>query len=388
MRILIFLPCLTLGGAERQGLIVARYLKERGHDVEVWGFPVAAGSATLITELRRHDLRHLELASRPYLDWQFSKDGLSFAFFIGYYRWSKHLQRFASIMPQRIFDAIIPFTFWPSLIACLMREKLGADKCYWNHRGGYDDAGVLHNTFLANQVLKHGPQFLANSRAGARFLQDKFGLSSAQITVIPNAYVTDGEGSKSGSVPKDSRSTELSLIQVANFFPEKDYDTLLGALQMLNEQGTLCRLHFCGGFLSDSNRSKFFARVRELGIQHLVVHHGTMTRRDVFRLLLDSDIGLLSSKSEGQPNSVMEYMYIGLPVIATKIPGIQEIVGEENEKWLFQVGDAKGLAGLIRSLKENPALRAELGQRNRQRIIEHFGPEQVLPRWAELVERG
>jgi glycosyltransferase involved in cell wall biosynthesis len=118
------------------------------------------------------------------------------------------------------------------------------------------------------------------------------------------------------------------------------------------------------------------------------VHHGSIGRQEVFQLLLHSDIGLLSSKSEGQPNSVMEYMYIGLPVVATNIPGIREVVGEENEQWLFEVGDAEGLAGLITRLKENPVLRAELGLRNRRRIIEQFGPERVLPRWAELVERG
>ena len=145
-------------------------------------------------------------------------------------------------------------------------------------------------------------------------------------------------------------------------------------------------MHFCGEFLSESDRSKFFARVDGLGIRHCVVHHGGTTRQDIFRLLLDSDIGLLSSKSEGQPNSVIEYMAVGLPVVATKISGIQEIVGEENEKYLFDVGDAEGLVRLINGLKEAPALRTTVGLRNRRRITEHFGPEQVLPQWATLVE--
>ena len=388
MRILVFLPCLTLGGAERQGLLVARYLLDQGHDVEVWGFPSPGGRATLLPELRSHGLRHRELPSWPRLDWWFSQSGPSFAYFRGYCGWLKRRLAFTGKVPRRKFEVIIPFTFWPSLIGCLMRERLGAKRAFWNHRGGYDDAGMLYSPFLTKRVLSHRPQFLANSRAGGKFLEDTFGLSSAQVTIMPNAYAADLEGSKSESAPTNSPSSELSLIQVANLYPEKDWDTLLRSLQILNARGAVCRLHLCGEFPSASDRPKFFARVRELGIEHCIVHHGSIGRQEVFQLLLHSDIGLLSSKSEGQPNSVMEYMYIGLPVVATNIPGIREVVGEENEQWLFEVGDAEGLAGLITRLKENPVLRAELGLRNRRRIIEQFGPERVLPRWAELVERG
>lgn len=387
MRILVFLPALTLGGAERQGLFVARHLKNRGHDVEVWGFPPPGTSASLLPELRHHELRYEELRSWPQFDWRFANDGLSLRFFRGYYGWLQRLRWFAAAMPSQTFDVVIPFTFWPSLVTCLMRKRFGARKIYWSQRGGYDDAGVLYNRFLIKQVLAHRPQFVANSRAGAKFLQDTFGLSSTEVMVIPNAYAADAEESKTHQATRDSEASELSLIHVANFYPEKDYDTVLRALQILDTQKTPCRLHICGAFISPSDQPKFFARICELGIEHRVVYHGPTPRQDVLRLLLKADIGLLSSKSEGQPNSVMEYMYSGLPVIATNIPGVREIVGEANEKYLFELGDAPTLARLISHLKENPALRAEVGLHNRQRIIAHFAPEQVLPRWAELVER-
>jgi glycosyltransferase involved in cell wall biosynthesis len=227
---------------------------------------------------------------------------------------------------------------------------------------------------------------LANSRSGAKYLQDTFNLPSAQITVIPNAYVPGNEGSKLDLCPQPSTGGVLSLIQVANLFPEKDYDTLLRALQILNRKAPVCKLQLCGEFLKEADRARFVARVAELGIQKRTFHHGATTRDDVFRLLLDADVGVLSSKSEGQPNSVMEYMYVGLPVVGTRIPGIQELVGEENEEWLFDVGDADGLARVIERLRANPTLRTELGRRNHKRIIEHFAPGNVLPRWLELVE--
>jgi glycosyltransferase involved in cell wall biosynthesis len=267
-----------------------------------------------------------------------------------------------------------------------MQETLGAKKSFWNHRGGYDNAGVLYNPFLVRRVARRRPAFLANSAAGARFLREIFGLALDEVKVIPNTYGPGVEDSKEILRPPDLQSKELSLIHVANFFPEKDYDTVLRAVRLLDSRGTHCRVHFCGEFLSDSDRSKFFLRLDELGIRHSVVHHGATTSRDLHRLLLESDIGLLSSKSEGQPNCIIEYMAVGLPVVATKIPGIQEIIGEENEKYLFNVGDAEGLARLISDLKEAPDLRAKIGLRNRIRITEHFAPERVLPQWAALVE--
>ena len=86
------------------------------------------------------------------------------------------------------------------------------------------------------------------------------------------------------------------------------------------------------------------------------------------------------------PNSVMEYMYWRLPVVATDIPGIREIVGEANGDWLFPVGDFVRLASSIEKLGRDPQLRARLGAANRERIIEAFGAEKILPQWKRLIE--
>jgi glycosyltransferase involved in cell wall biosynthesis len=129
-----------------------------------------------------------------------------------------------------------------------------------------------------------------------------------------------------------------------------------------------------------------FDRLRQLGIKDLVEYHGPTPRSGVMRLLSQADIGLLSTRSEGQPNSVMEYMHAGLPVVATNIPGVRDVVGPENETFLFDVGDAEKLADLIGELKRDPELRHHLGLRNRERIATTLSPERILPQWAKLVE--
>jgi len=126
--------------------------------------------------------------------------------------------------------------------------------------------------------------------------------------------------------------------------------------------------------------------VRRLGLGDAVEYHGAVPRAAVLDRLSRADIALLSSRSEGQPNSVMEAMHAGLPIVGTRIAGIRELVGEEGEAWLFDVGDAQGMARAVARLAADPALRAAIGERNRLRIRERYAPEKVLPRWAELVE--
>jgi glycosyltransferase involved in cell wall biosynthesis len=394
LRILVFLPCLTLGGAERQAFLVASYLKSRGHEVEAWGFPAPHGRAGLVPELERHGIPRLELASWPTLAWDYARYGM-LAPAARWWKWSKGISHLEALIPRRTFDVVLPYTFWPSLAACLMRDRLGADRTFWNHRGGYDGAGILYSGFLVRKVLDRKPFFVANSVAGARFLTDTFRLVAGEVPVVPNAFIAEtgdtpgpdaAKGSNAGPAAGAARCRELTLVHVANFYPEKDYDTLLEGLSLLKRGGTVCRLHLCGEFLRDTDRARFERRVRDLGVGHEVVYHGPLPRAAVLGLVSRSDIGLLSSRSEGQPNSVMEAMHAGLPIVGTRIPGIQELVGAEGDEWLFDVGDAEGMARGIARLAGDPALRAEIGERNRHRIHEHYAPEMVLPRWAELVE--
>ena len=383
LRVLVFLPCLTRGGAERQGVLVARHLKERGHDVEVWGFPAPRGRSTLVQDLRDRGLRYEVMPAWPSLRWSDSRFGGILAPLVRSWRWPRGRRRLEADTPRRSFDVLVPFTFWPSLAACLLQERLQASRCFWNHRGGYDAAGIVYDRFLTERILRGRPRFVANSQAGARFLRDTFRVRPDDVAVVANAFEPDVPAPP---MPAREGSRELSLLHVANFYPEKDYETLLAGLRLLKLEGTACRLHFCGEFLCERERSRFERRVRELDVEDRVAYHGAATREEVRRLLASSDVGLLSSRSEGQPNSVMEYMHAGLPVVGTRIPGIEELLGAAGAPWLFDVGDAQGFARLVGRLREDPALREEIGRTHRRRILENFAADRVLPRWAELVE--
>jgi glycosyltransferase involved in cell wall biosynthesis len=91
---------------------------------------------------------------------------------------------------------------------------------------------------------------------------------------------------------------------------------------------------------------------------------------DVGGLLAATDIAVLSSPSESAPHAVLESMSVGLPIAATDIPGIRQVVGVMQFPYLAPPGDAERLADAMFTLASDPDLRHELGERNRSVVEE------------------
>lgn len=383
--VLIFLPCLTYGGAERQGFALAQHLASAGHRVEVWGFPAPSGRAPLKADLNKAGIPWRELTSWPRLEWSFSRTPPDRHSLAGYRdQWREQLREFDKGVPQTRFEIVIPFTFWPCLIATLLLSSR-ADVVFWNHRGGDHDAGIHYSSFLVEQIQKHAPVFMANSRSGASFLRRVFKLRHTQVHHVPNVFLPDTDFGPEDA-PRESRTDPMRVIQVANFFPEKDVETVVRALVFLQGHRPKVELHLVGYFPDPAREATVRRLCTDLGVQDSVFFHGGCDRQAVAELLRDAHIGLLSSVSEGAPNAVMEYMYFCLPIVATAIPGVCELLGSHEREGLFPVGDARSLARNVEAFAANPELRLTQGLRNRKRLDETYRAAHVLPVWSSLLE--
>lgn len=107
-------------------------------------------------------------------------------------------------------------------------------------------------------------------------------------------------------------------------------------------------------------------------------------RRDVSDLLSAADFFALPSLMEGLPLSMLEAMAHRLPVVATPVGGIPELVEEGTHGLLTPVDDAKSLAMAIERLVEDPRLRRQLGDNGRRRVEEEFGFERMIDSYEEL----
>jgi glycosyltransferase involved in cell wall biosynthesis len=98
---------------------------------------------------------------------------------------------------------------------------------------------------------------------------------------------------------------------------------------------------------------------------------GKIAPSEVAEHLATSDIFITASYSEGRPNSVLEAMAGALPVVATRIDAINEIINEGQQGRLFEPGDSAALAKILQELIADPDLRHRLGNAARQFIIDH-----------------
>lgn len=338
---LIVIPSLTLGGAERQAFAYARAIRDLGI-----GRPIVIGLGRfgeLVPALEQEGISFHTIAAQAFITGNRTQKLLALL------RWAWALRK---LRPH----TIIGFTHWPNVLCGLAWRWTGAKRCFWNQRSVDEGLGL---TLWERWAMRSRPQYLSNGMAGAQFIAQRHSVALQEVTIIPNAVALPETSNREG------RTGPLQLLMVANFFPEKDHATVLRAmaLYLQRQDAHPVHLHLVGAAPgSSSGLAECKALAFDLGLHGHVTFHGTV--KDVGPLLQKADIGILSTRSEGVSNAVLEYMAHALPVIATDILANREALGEQNAKWLFPVGNAERLADLLAALIAHPE-RTAIGQRNR-----------------------
>jgi glycosyltransferase involved in cell wall biosynthesis len=170
------------------------------------------------------------------------------------------------------------------------------------------------------------------------------------------------------------------LIAVGRLKAPKDFLTLVRAFAELPE-GSFEALIVGDG----PDRAAVEAEVRRLGLEKRVSLAGE--RDDVPALLADSDVFVLSSRSEGLPVSVLEAMAAELPVVASGVGGLSELVVDGETGLLVPPGDVAALAAALGRLIADRDLRRTLGAAGRARAEELFDLAAFRLAHLELYER-
>lgn len=170
------------------------------------------------------------------------------------------------------------------------------------------------------------------------------------------------------------------VVSVGRFKYPKDFATLFRALARL-EPGS-----FAAEIAGDGpDRAELEALLTDEGLRGPVRLLGEID--GVPELLARAGAFVLSSRSEGLPISMLEAMAAGLPVVATSVGGVPELVVEGETGLLVPAGDAGALAEALRRLVEDPALRGRVGAAARERVLEHFDLPDFRRAHLELYRR-
>jgi glycosyltransferase involved in cell wall biosynthesis len=170
------------------------------------------------------------------------------------------------------------------------------------------------------------------------------------------------------------------LIAVGRLKAPKDFMTLIRAFAALPDGS------FEAVVVGDGpDRGAVEAEIRALGLDECVRLIGE--RSDVPALLAESDLFVLSSRSEGLPVSVLEAMAAELPVVASSVGGLAELVLDAETGILVPPGDTPALAAALGRLVEDRELRRRLGAAGRARAETFFDLASFRRAHVELYER-
>ncbi len=172
---------------------------------------------------------------------------------------------------------------------------------------------------------------------------------------------------------------ERTLVALGKLRPEKGYDLLLEAFARIAARHLGWSLVIWG---EGPMRPRLEAQAHALSIAGRVRLPGS-TRQPLARLA-EADLFVLPSRVEGFPNALTEAMSVGLPVIASDVGAVTEIVRDGVDGLLVPPGDVAALAAALDRLMGDLGERRRLAARAPE-VLERFGLEKVLAMWEELI---
>jgi glycosyltransferase involved in cell wall biosynthesis len=228
---------------------------------------------------------------------------------------------------------------------------------------------------------------VANSRSVADALCARGVVRPHRVTVIPNglstaAFTTFAQCGAAARRALPVPPEAFCWVAVGRLDTPKDYPNLLQAFALVRGNGI--DPHLCIAGIGSSGSLSSLAS--ELGVAHRV--HFLGLRRDVPELLHASDAFVMSSAWEGLPNAVMEAMACSLPVVATQVGGVRELVQEGINGYVVPPRSPRPLADAMeRVMSLLPHERRQMGAAGLEYILTHLELEHVIDAWETLLNR-
>ncbi len=260
---------------------------------------------------------------------------------------------------------------WAAMLARLVRPPVFiAHEHTWSYSGDRVRS-ILDRRLIASTA----DAFVAVSREDQRKMMDIEKIPPEKTRFIPNGIEIE-------PAPESARAevrAELGIDPaqpvigtVAALRPQKALDVLIDAAIRVREEVPGLVLLIVGG--EDPSIPQETARLHELVSQHraggLVRFLGL--RDDIPRVLAAFDIGVLSSADEGSPLSIMDDMDAALPVVATRVGGVPDIVADGETGILVEPGNSRALSAGIERVLADPEMARQMGEAGRRRRRNQF----------------
>jgi glycosyltransferase involved in cell wall biosynthesis len=229
---------------------------------------------------------------------------------------------------------------------------------------------------LESLAVRHADRVIVMSEAMRRAYADA-GVDSTRLRVVHNAAL-DGSND---SMARYADGTQQTLGVVARLSSEKGVDVALRALKLIVAEHQSVRLHIAG---DGPDRASLVGLATELGIANHIVWHGHVDNiKSIYQQLT---LLMIPSRSEGLPNAALEAMAAGVPVIATDVGGLSELVVDGRTGLLVPPEDPSALAAAVKRVLRMPDELRRFSSAAREDVRTRFSVTARVARLTEMYE--
>jgi L-malate glycosyltransferase len=301
----------------------------------------------------------------------------------------KCARRLGEFSEQNKVDILHAHQYTPFFQAMLSRGLSGQRPVVFTEHGRhYPDLPSAKRTLMNRLLLRKRDRLIACGSAVRTALIRNEGLPENRLEVIYNGVDVNQLSHPSADARERIRKEfgfgddDFVVIQVARLHELKDHQTAIRTIERLREGRPMPRLLIVG---EGEQRVAIEMAINERQLDDHVRLIGT--RSDIADLLAASDAFLLTSISEGIPLTVIEAMAAELPVVATRVGGLPEMVQCNRSGYLADAGDDRKLAEALHKLQDDAGLRQSMGEAGLQVARQTFGLARMLSSYESVYEQ-
>ena len=375
MNILVLNTLMERGGAQKAMLTLSKKLIERGHHVIV---VTMYDKKDIIAEYEKiFNLTIINLDMKKFNNNKLFSSIDTLKGILSLYR----------LIRQNRIHILQTFSHYSNILGPIVGLIAGANVRITSQRmslKGVSSWIRILDRFIANSFLT--TKMVAVSDGTRDYCIKEQKISPDKIITISNGIdLAKWYDKPETSVLADLRSelelgdTNLVITTIARLHMQKNHLFYINAIKsLISDYPNLIFLFVGDGPLHDNIESK----IQEFKLEKHIRLLGA--RSDIKEILSVSDIFVLPSLWEGMPNSVIEAMCIGLPVIVSDVDGCAEVVSSPDLGILFDPDNIDQLSSSIKTLIDSPDKRTILGNNARKHINKNFNQENVIDKFEKL----
>lgn len=290
------------------------------------------------------------------------------------------LYRLWKFLKKGHYEILHTFLFHANILGRILGKLLRVAVIISSQRN-VDPWRKIHHVWLDRWTSSFSDVVISNSKAGQDRLVSIEKIPSQKIEVVYNGLDFSEIPVKNKHVSSD----HYGVGMVGNFWGMKG--EAKGYFYFIEAAQRLLKIREDVYFLlvGAGDRQKYEKRVSELGLQNHFRFLGGVT--SIYEALALMDVFVLPSEWEGFPVSILEAMAFGVPVIATQVGGIPELIENGETGLLIPPRDPLAIEEAILRLLDNPVLRERLVKNAKKIVSEHFRQERMIEETQKIYLR-